>query len=139
HERSNFSNENELLVGFDGFEKDAAYLHYNGALAGLAGKYIYSAEASLYNTHSWSCRPAAVALYPVTQPWSGSTMTSYPGQSYDSQPMTAPLSAAYGHPDCPGPNWLYFGLDGARVTAWAQGLEPFYGFTVRASETDTDG
>jgi RHS repeat-associated protein len=131
----------ELLVGtYDGGgEKSEAFLNFNAAVAGMAGKYIYSADVAIFNEWSYSCTAADVSMHTVTQPWAGATTTAWPGPTFDSSPTSAPLSVAYGHTSCAAGAWIKFGIDGPRATAWAQGLEPFYGFTLQASTTNSTG
>jgi RHS repeat-associated protein len=131
----------ELLVGtYDGGgEKSEAFLNFNAAVAGMAGKYIYSADVAIFNEWSYSCTAADVSMHTVTQAWAGATTTAWPGPTFDSSPTSAPLTVAYGHTSCAAGAWIKFGIDGPRATAWAQGLEPFYGFTLQASTTNSTG
>ena len=137
----NNSAMNEVMVGtYDGGgEKSEAFLNFNAAVAGMAGKYIYSADVAIFNEWSYSCTAADVSMHTVTQPWTGSTTTTWPGPPFDSSPTSAPLTVADGHTGCAAGAWIKFGIDGPRATAWAQGLEPFYGFTLQASTTVSTG
>jgi RHS repeat-associated protein len=138
----NNSAETELLVGTynGGGEKSAAYLDFSGAMSGLTGKYIYTADVQMTNEWSYSCTPADVSIYAVTDPhWTVSSAMTWPGPTYDSSPLSAPQHVAYGYTSCPAAGIVDFPIDAARVNAWAQGLENFYGFTVRASDTDSTG
>jgi hypothetical protein len=137
----NNSNDNELLVGtYDwGGEVSASFLHFDAAMAALHGTHIYAANLVLYNSWSWSCQAAPVSIHAVTQPWQGWTSTSWPGPTYEATPLGTPPSFAYGYTYCPTQGWGYLPIDANRMTAWARGQEPFYGFSLQASWSDAHG
>ena len=137
----NNSADPELKIGTynGGTEIAATYLKFDTSMPDMSSKYIYSADVSLYNEYSFSCRAANASMYAVTQTWTGPTAKTWPGPSYDPNPLYAPTSAAYGYPGCASAHRITFPFDAARAMAWSQGLEPFYGFTVRASSTNNDG
>ena len=132
----------DLVIGTynGGVEKRAAYLDFRAVLLNnLPTDHVVSGGLALDNTYSYGCAARPVGLYAVTVPWSASTTTSYPGPAFDPNPLESAPSFAYGHSGCPPAAYAYFPIDGARLTAWAQQLDPFYGFTLRASETDSLG
>lgn len=135
---NNYSGDVELKAGtFDGGSTIAAsYLHFSNLLGQLKNQYILGASVNVLNIYSYSCNARPIDLYAVSQSWSGSTMTSWPGASLGAKLATA--NVAYGYTSCPNAGWVSFGLDPALVTSWTHGT-PFYGFSLRASSTDSYG
>jgi RHS repeat-associated protein len=126
----------ELMIGtYDGGgEVSESFLNFD--LSSVAYDTIYSGALSLYNEWSWSCTPADVGVYAITGAWYPTNW--WPGPGYDPNPLSAVQSVAHGQSGCAGAR-IDFPIDGARLTAWREGLEPFYGLTVRASQTDSHG
>ncbi len=84
----NNSADPELKVGtYDGgVHIGQSYAHFD--TAPLAGKQINSATLYAVEEHSWNCNVGPGPVYRVTQPWSGSSMTTFPGASIDSNQAT---------------------------------------------------
>jgi len=141
HANRNNSAEGDLLTGTwnGGGEKAASYLHFSSAFSTLTNKYILGASLSLWEFWAYSCQARPVTLYRVTQSWTGSTATTWPGPSYDAANPIASRSFAHGYYDCPSGAWESFPISATRFTNWVHGIEPFYGFALRASDTDSFG
>lgn len=139
HASRNNSAEGDLLAGTynGGTERAASYLHFNDLKASRPNRYVLGATLQMWNYWSYSCRARAVNVYAVTKSWSGSSTTTWAGPSYDSASRVGTGSFAYGYYDCPSGGWAGFSLPPDRVMNWLHGTEPFYGLTVRASETDS--
>jgi RHS repeat-associated protein len=105
----------------------------------LGNKYILGTWLNVWDFWAYSCNARPVTVYRVTQPWSGSTTKWWPGPSYDAASPLWTSSFAYGYYSCPSGGWATFPIPADRVTRWTHGTEPFYGFTLRASETDSYG
>jgi lysophospholipase L1-like esterase len=84
----NNSADPELKVGtYDGgVHIGQSYAHFD--TAPLAGKQINSATLYAVEKHSWNCNVGPGSVYRVTQPWSGSAMTTFPGAPIDSNQAT---------------------------------------------------
>jgi RHS repeat-associated protein len=138
----NNAGNTELKIGtYDGGgEVDASYLKFGAALAGIPSPYIQSGGVYLYNTWSYSCSGAPVEMHAVTDPnWNTANPLWWPGPSFETDTFTSPVYAAFGYTTCPAGGFVTLPIDGSRLTAWKNGLENFYGVTVRASETDSHG
>ncbi|WP_203904805.1 ricin-type beta-trefoil lectin domain protein [Virgisporangium aliadipatigenens] len=136
---SDGSSDTVLRVGtYDGVEKAASYLHFNGVMSALSNKYILGASLNLYNVWSYSCRPYPIAVYRVTEPWSGSGVRQFPGPAYDAGDMIAWNNFAYGYDSCSNDTWVSFYIPGNRMTDWVHGTQPFHGFTLRSDFNSKD-
>jgi YD repeat-containing protein len=132
----NRSSDVRLHAGKTGGRVAASYLHFSGLTANLRNQYIVGATLNLHNILSASCTPKPIDVYAVGAPWSGSTLTTWPGAPLGQH--LAQRSFAFGHdPGCLGGGWASFVLDADVVTDWTHGA-PFNGLSVRAAnEGDT--
>lgn len=132
----NRSGEIQLKVGRDGGGAiSASYLHFGGLTANLRDQYINGASLVMYNVDSPSCTPKPVDVYAVGGPWSGSTMSTWPGA-----PLAQHLvqrSFAHGPAGCPSA-YEAFPLPADLVTDWTHGV-PFHGLSVRAANEGDSG
>lgn len=133
---ANRSGEIQLQVGKEGSRISASYLHFSGLTANLRNQYIVGASLNLYNIESASCTPKAVDVFAVGAPWSGPTLTTWPGAPLGRH--LAQKSFAYGHePGCAAGGRVTFTLPPDVVTDWTHGAA-FHGLSVRAAnESDT--
>ena len=134
------SGESELLAGTwnSGGEKAAGFMHFSGAMSALAGRTVLKAKVGLWNTWSFSCNAAPASLHRITQAWSGSSTTTYPGPTTEATAV-ATATFAYGYTPCPSQNWGIWDLPVNRVQAWVNGTETFHGLSVQASTTSSSG
>ncbi|WP_433297556.1 polymorphic toxin-type HINT domain-containing protein [Actinoplanes sp. CA-030573] len=70
-----------LTVGSRDGNSSASYLKFGGLVSSLAHETIYSAQFSVVSYEAPSCKPRALTVNPVTESWSSSTTTRYPGPS----------------------------------------------------------
>ena len=96
----NNSTATDMHVGtYDGgTHVGAGYMNFN--VGYLAYSHILSAQLSLWENWSWSCSPRSVSIYQVTQPWSGSTSTTWPGPAYGTKVATGSFAMGYSS-SCP--------------------------------------
>ena len=133
---ANRSGETRLQVGnAGGGAISASYLHFSGLANSLRNQYIIGASLVLHNASSASCTPKPVDIYAVGAPWSGPSLTSWPGA-----PLAQHLSQrsfAHGGPSCTQSAYEPFPLPADLVTDWTHGT-PFHGLSARAAnESDT--
>ncbi|WP_460526764.1 RHS repeat-associated core domain-containing protein [Flindersiella endophytica] len=133
----NRSGEDTFQIGKTDGRSRAAYLHFAGLTSGLRNQYIVGATVNLTNIESASCTPKPVDVFAVGAPWSGSTLTTWPGAPLGQH--LAQASFAYGHsPGCAAGGRASFVLPADLVTDWTHGIVPFHGLSVRAAnESDT--
>ncbi|MFG3046718.1 LamG-like jellyroll fold domain-containing protein [Streptomyces sp. NPDC048241] len=81
---SNRSAENQIKVGsYDaGTTKANSFLQFSSLGSTIAGRQVSAATLNVWGLWSATCTPEAFSVYPVTQSWSPSTTTTYPGPSY---------------------------------------------------------
>ncbi|HEY3505184.1 MAG TPA: LamG-like jellyroll fold domain-containing protein [Actinocatenispora sp.] len=133
------SADSELKVGTfnGGGNKAASYLRFNALTQDLQNHYILGGSLNLYETWSYSCTARPMTVYRVTQSgWSVGEAKTWPGPSYDSKHPVVSKSFAHASTGC-GADWESLTISADRLMKWAHHVEPFYGFTLRASSTDT--
>ncbi|MFF9626852.1 LamG-like jellyroll fold domain-containing protein [Streptomyces griseosporeus] len=83
---SNRSAETQIKVGsYDsGTTKANSFLQFSNLGTTLAGQKVSAAQLNVWALWSSTCTPEDFSVYPVTQSWSPSTTTTYPGPSYGS-------------------------------------------------------
>ncbi|MFI6207113.1 LamG-like jellyroll fold domain-containing protein [Streptomyces sp. NPDC051041] len=88
---ANRSAETQIKVGsYDsGTTKANSFLQFSGLGTRLAGQKVSAATLNVWALWSSTCDPQSFSVYPVTQSWSPSTTTTYPGPSYGSAIGTA--------------------------------------------------
>ncbi|WP_432972093.1 DUF6531 domain-containing protein [Dactylosporangium sp. CA-233914] len=143
HDYANTNNGSmdNLRVGTynGGTEKSAAYLAFDTAMAALRPKYVLGASLNLYNYWSYSCQPRPVTVYPVLQTWGAATAKTWPGPSYAADRPLVTKSFAHGYTGCSSGAWESLQIPADRMTDILHWREAAWGFTVRASETDSYG
>jgi RHS repeat-associated protein len=132
---ANRSGEVQLKVGNEGGGAiSASYLHFSGLANTLRNQYVVGASLVLHNASSASCTPKPVDIYAVGAPWTGPSLTTWPGA-----PLAQHLSQksfAQGDP-CGASAYVPFPLPADLVTDWTHGA-PFHGLSARAAnEADT--
>jgi RHS repeat-associated protein len=129
---ANHSGEIQLKAGKEaGSGISASYLHFSGLTSSLRNQYIVGAKLQLVNVGSGSCVPTPVDVFAVGAPWSGSTLTSWPGAPLAQH--LAQRSFAHGNEQgCPAAVREGFDLPPDIVTDWTHG-SPFHGLSVRAA------
>ncbi|WP_431037738.1 DNRLRE domain-containing protein [Streptomyces sp. P6-2-1] len=137
---------NELQVGKGAEGTSAAYLGFPSLDEELGHHKIFGAQLQLANYDSASCKARPVSVHPVTEPWSAGTGLAYPGPAVGGS--LASKSFAHGYialgastSACPAAAELFdLGKAGRDlVQRWADGTQPNYGLSVRASATDSLG
>ncbi|MFE3494290.1 LamG-like jellyroll fold domain-containing protein [Streptomyces sp. NPDC059175] len=82
----NHSTESQIKVGsYDsGTNKTNSFLQFSSLGTTLAGQKVSAAKLNVYALWSSTCTPESFSVHPVTQSWTPSGVTSYPGPSYGS-------------------------------------------------------
>ncbi|MFF4717097.1 polymorphic toxin-type HINT domain-containing protein [Streptomyces eurythermus] len=133
----------ELQVGKGPNGATAAYLGFPGLDEELKYHQIFGVQLQVVNYDSASCKPRSVSVHPVTESWTASTGTAYPGPAVGG--ALASKSFAYGHigfgqssSACPTAGELFDLGKGGRdlVQRWVDGTQPNHGLSLRASATD---
>ncbi|MEU2155708.1 LamG-like jellyroll fold domain-containing protein [Streptomyces sp. NPDC019396] len=85
------SSESMTKIGsYDsGTNKANTFLQFSSLGTTLAGKKVSAATLNVYALWSSTCAAQSFSVYPVTQSWTPSAVTSYPGPSYGSAIGTA--------------------------------------------------
>ncbi len=127
---ANRSGEVLLQVGnAGGGAISASYMHFSGLTNNLRNQYIVGASLVMHNASSVSCLAKPVDVYAVGAPWTGPTLTRWPGA-----PLAQHLSQrsfAFGDP-CGPSAYQAFPLPADVVTDWTHGT-PFHGLSARAA------
>ncbi|GIF96860.1 discoidin domain-containing protein [Catellatospora citrea] len=133
--------ESFLKVGTynGGVEKSASYISFQTADP-LSQKYIVGASLVLHQTWARSCTNATLYVHNVTQNWLQyeTAARNWPGPAYESSPIGQKsfnrggncTSKPAGREDIP--------IDPARFRQQMDFLHGWYGFTLRASNTDNN-
>ncbi|WP_123603063.1 LamG-like jellyroll fold domain-containing protein [Micromonospora sp. Llam0] len=135
------SAETFLKVGTynGGREKSAAYVRFFGAET-LIGRYVQGASLNLYQTWARSCTASKLTVHRVYGDWWERDVLSWPGPAYDSANPVASKSFNRGGNCTSRPaGWESIPIDPERFTKWLDGRERWYGFSLRASNTDNNG
>ncbi|MCP2327020.1 RHS repeat-associated protein [Hamadaea flava] len=123
-------------------ENAATYIRFTDAETALHNKYILGATLNLYSIWALNCTKSALNVYPVTYSFTeGDPATfKWPGPPYG--PLVATSSFARGgqcasNPD--GYEGISFKPEGLKTfTRWTHFQEPWYGFALRGSTTDSN-
>ncbi|TML21547.1 MAG: LamG domain-containing protein, partial [Actinobacteria bacterium] len=130
-----------LKVGTrDGSEKANSFLQFSTFAADYNGASITSVSLNLFDVWAASCSATAFTVNPVTQVWTPSGVTSYPGPSFGATAIGT-LSQAPGAA-CTNTGldpkigaWMSVGLSTGTFVSWAKGGDN-YGLALTASQTD---
>ncbi|MEX0790253.1 MAG: DNRLRE domain-containing protein [Actinomycetota bacterium] len=132
---NNYSTQTELKVGTPdgGASKARSYAHFDTGV--LAGRHITSAVLYAAESWSWNCAAGPGPVHRVNQPWSGSTMTSFPGAPVDAAQATGAWYPGIG--SCR--DRLAYWIVTPQVATMAAAGESAGSFSFRApSETDNN-
>jgi RHS repeat-associated protein len=134
---ANRSGEIQLKAGKEGNGRiSAAYLHFSGLAGVLRNQYVIGASLVLFNAGSASCTPKPVDVFEVGGPWTGVTLTSWPGAPLGRH--LAQRTFAHGAPGCTAGAFEAFPLPPDVVTDWTHGA-PFHGLSVRSAAEGDSG
>lgn len=137
------SSETFLKIGTNdgGVEKAAAYLRFDAVQYDLKQFYIVGASLSLYQTWARSCVNSTMTVYPVTEYWYEQTgkATKWPGPAYSTDSIGSKAFNRGGWCASRAAGWETVSLDASEMTELADNNHDWYGFTLRASSTDTNG
>ncbi|MFF3845016.1 LamG-like jellyroll fold domain-containing protein [Streptomyces sp. NPDC002328] len=91
---TNRSNEAQIKVGsYDsGTNKANSFLQFSTLSSKIAGQKVSAATLNVYALWASSCTAKPFSVYPVTQSWSPSTTSAYPGPSYGAALGTATVA-----------------------------------------------
>ncbi|WP_159012053.1 FG-GAP-like repeat-containing protein [Streptomyces sp. NRRL F-5123] len=142
-----FSGDLELKIGtYDGgAHKANAFMKFDSVSTSLKNQYVLGAQLYMYNTWAYSCTAASVSAYPVTQSWTSTSATTYPGPSVGSALGSASFARGW-RPDgvtsssCPA-KWEPVNLGTAGKTlveGWTHG-KANYGLALKASTSSSTG
>lgn len=145
---NDYSGDSEAKIGtYDGgSHKAKAFMGFGSVSSDLKNEYVVGTDLYLYNSYSYSCKSAPVYVYPITESWSVSTTTKWPGPSTGS--ALGSRSFAHGYrPDgsvsysCK-PAWDSINLGSAGnslVNGWTHGTKANNGLAVGASTSSSSG
>ncbi|GAB3966745.1 polymorphic toxin-type HINT domain-containing protein [Actinoallomurus acanthiterrae] len=143
-ESGDHSGENEIKIGsYDGGDHVAkSFIGFGPVATDLKNDYILGAQVGLYNDWSDSCKAAPVYVYPITESWSVSTTTDYPG------PKTGPAlgrksfahgyrpEGAYSWNCAPGWDDINLGVAGKNlINGWTHGTIDDNGLAIGGPST----
>ncbi|ASW53378.1 hypothetical protein CIK06_03020 [Plantactinospora sp. KBS50] len=135
--------EAELQVGTynSGSSKAYSFLGFNDFGAAYAGARISAASLKIFDSWAYTCTPEPFSVNPITQYWSPSTLTTYPGPSFGASigSVTANPGAACTNTkgDRSIGTWMTVPLATATLQDWALNKKPNYGLAVTASQSDS--
>jgi RHS repeat-associated protein len=135
---ANNAGVNPLHLGtYDGgVHQSAVYIQFPNVQAAMQNRRVRSASYNAFNSHSWSCNSRGVGLYRVTQAWSATTMTGWPGATYGARDAWAEF--ARGYSSACSANYQSWDITDL-TKGWASGSIPNFGLTLRVdpgSEND---
>ena len=145
---ADYSGDTEAKIGtFDGGDHKAkAFLGFGSVGADLQNEYVEDADLFLYDSWSYSCKSAPVYVYPITESWSVSTTTHWPGPSTGA--VLGSRSFAHGYRPDGSSSWackqgwdsIDLGSAGdSLVNGWTHGTKANNGLAVGASTTSSSG
>jgi len=122
-----------------GVEKSATYIDFHLADP-LFQSYIVGASLNVYQTWARSCTNATLNVHNVTQSWFDwePPATSWPGPSYESTPIGSKSFNRGGNCTSKPAGWESISIDARRFTTQMDMLHSWYGFALRASNTDNN-
>ena len=124
-----------------GTDKATSYLAFSGFATSFAGDKATAVSLHIFDVWAYTCTAKPFNVAAVTQSWSTSTVTGYPGPSYGSSigSVTAnPGSACTNTSVNPEVGtWMTVSLSTSTFVNWVTGASPNYGLAVYASATDS--
>jgi RHS repeat-associated protein len=102
---------------------------------------VTAASLDLFDTWATVCTPERFDVAPVTQPWTPSNVTTYPGPtlgaSIGNLTPSVPNACANTGADRSVGDWVTVPLSVATFNSWAKGTSPDYGLGVYAATNNT--
>lgn len=123
-----------LKAGYDGTYKFRSFLHFD--MSTFDGMNVLAANLKLVQNGSGSCTASPLDVYQVTESWTGSTTTSWPGPDVSDE-VFGTINSGAGHDvGCP---YDYASTDLTRLAQlWSEGEEN-NGISLRSrNENDSD-
>lgn len=118
-----------LKAGYDGTYKYRSFLHFD--MSQFDDMNLLAATLRLAQTGSGSCTASPLDVYQVTESWSGSTTTSWPGPDVSDE-VLGTISSGAGHDGSCG--WAFATTDMTRLAQhWSEGQDNF-GISLRARD-----
>ncbi|MFE2914382.1 LamG-like jellyroll fold domain-containing protein [Kitasatospora indigofera] len=112
------------------------YHTFDGSGVGLVSAHLW-----LYDIWASTCTPQSFSVAQVTEPWTPSSVTTYPGPSHGAQIGTltpnVPHACANTSGSSTGGDWVVVSLDNNAVQNWANGTTPDYGLAIYAPTNDS--
>jgi RHS repeat-associated protein len=135
----NNSGAQELKTGTpDGSIHAYSFLQFSTFGADYAGAHVSAVSLNLFDFWAWSCAAAPFSVNPITQSWSPSSVTAYPGPSFGASigsitadPRSACRNTAH---DVSVGTWMRVPLQVDTFNSWAKGGTNF-GLAVTASQS----
>jgi hypothetical protein len=145
---ADYSGDTEMKVGtYDGGDHKAkAFMGFGSVGSDLKNDYVLGSKLSLYNSYSYSCKSAPVYVYPITESWSATTTTKWPGPSTGS--ALGSRSFAHGYRANGATSWAgksaWDGIDlgsasTSLINGWTHGTKTNNGLAVGASTSSSSG
>jgi hypothetical protein len=141
------SGDTEMKVGtYDGRHKARSFMGFGSVGSDLKNDYVLGAKLSLYNAYSHSCKSAPVYVRPITESWSVSTTTTWPGPSIGA--VLGSRSFAHGFRKNGATSWackpawdgIDLGSSGVSlINGWTHGTKANNGLALVASEKSSSG
>lgn len=135
------SSEDVIKVGsYDsGTNKARSFLQFSSLATTLAGQRVTAAKLNVYATWSSTCTAEPFSVYPVTESWTPSTTTTYPGPDIGSSigSVTAAPGASCTNTD--GDRSVGVKMTVPLTTTWFDGVatgSANYGLALAAPTTD---
>ncbi|HYS36732.1 MAG TPA: DNRLRE domain-containing protein [Pseudonocardiaceae bacterium] len=139
----NNSGSGLLKVGtFDGGTSKAySFLQFSTFASTYGGAKFSAVSLNIFDIWAYTCTAKPFNVNPVTQSWTPSGVTSYPGPSFGASIGSATINpGAVCTNTSLNPNtgvWMTVGLSVGTFNGWATGTSANYGLAVTASQTDS--
>ncbi|MFE4599870.1 LamG-like jellyroll fold domain-containing protein [Kitasatospora indigofera] len=106
-----------------------------------SGVTLVSANLHLYDIWASTCTPEAFSVSQVTQPWTPSSVTNYPGPGIYGTPVgtatpNVPHACTNNSGSSTGGDWVVVPLNKAMIQAVADGSSPDFGLAITAPTND---
>jgi len=133
------SRETFLKVGTfnGGGEKSASYIRFHDSP--FLFRFVLGASLNLYQTWARSCTPSTLYVHRTTSDWFEFNALSWPGPSYDGTPIAQKAFSRGGNCTSNPAGWETIPLNPTQLTSFWNLSVPFFGFSLRASNTDNNG
>ncbi len=140
---SDHSGESLIKAGTwdSGTDKATSYLAFSGFATSFAGDKASAVALHIFDVWAYTCTAKPFNVAAVTQSWTTSTVTGFPGPSYGPSIGSATLNPGAA---CTNTNndptvgtWMTVSLPPSTFVDWVSGASPNYGLAVYASYTDS--